>query len=315
MKVLILGLGFIATQVAEFLSSYYDITVTYRNLNPVKKVYSDILSNKGVRLIKLDVLNEVNKLREEIKKSDVVINFIGEISGDEQRLRISNVEIPKIIATIIREQEGTRLLIHTSGSTYGKTGEVTIEKELGEGLNPQTPFERTKFEGEQVVYSIAKGKFPLVIMRPTLVYGKYAAHVQFVMMYKMAKLGIIPSTGITFMPISANYIGKIITRVIEEKPDLLYFYATECDPIKLDFFFNIYAKALSKRAIKFPIPKGLVKAVLPRDIKGLVRYEGTRYDCSVAKKLVEELKFDENEVYQNALFLKGLDEKKILIPT
>ena len=314
MKVLIFGLGFIATHVAEFLSSSHEVTVTYRNLNPVKKVYYDILSSKGVRLIKLDVISEVEKAREEIKNSDVIINFIGEISGDEKTLRIANVEVPKTIAILIKDLRIKPLFIHTSGSTYGVTGEVKIEKQLGEGLNPQTPFEKTKFEGEQVVYSIAKGNFPLVILRPTLVYGKYSAHIQFVMMYRMAKWGIIPKTGITFMPISATSIAKMIGKLIEEKPELLYFYATECEPIKLERFFELYAKALGKKAVEIPIPKSIVKSALPKDIRGLIKYEGTKFDCSVAKQLVDP-KFDENEVIQNALFLKELDEKKMLIPT
>ena len=314
MKVLIFGLGFIATQVAEFLSSAHEVSVTYRNLNPVKKVYYDILSSKGVKLVKLDVLSDVDTVKEEIKNSDVIVNFIGEISGDEKSLRTANVEVPKTIAALIKDVGTKPLFIHTSGSTYGITGEVKIEKQLGEGLNPQSPFEKTKFEGEQEVYSIAKGNFPLVILRPTLVYGKYAVHVQFVMMYKMAKWGIIPKTGITFMPISATSIGKIINKLVEEKPELLYFYATECEPIKLERFFELYAKALGKRTVEIPLPKNLVKSALPKDIKGLVKYEGTKFDCSVAKQLVDP-KFDENEIIQNALFLKELDEKKILIPT
>ncbi|BFH72372.1 NAD-dependent epimerase/dehydratase family protein [Sulfurisphaera javensis] len=315
MRIFITSLGFIATHVAEILSSSNEVILTYRNLNPVKKLYKEILEEKGVKLIKLDILTERDKLKEEIKKSDVIINFIGEISGDERTLYIANVEIPKIIAMTIKEVNNKALFIHTSGSTYGITGEVKIEKELGEGFNPQTPFEITKLQGEKEVYSIAKGNFPLVILRPTLVYGKYAAHIQFVIMYRLVKMGIIPKTGISFMPISANYIGKMILELIKEKPELLYFYATECEPVSLDSFFEIYSKALGKKTIKIPIPKGIVKSALPKEIRSLIRYEGTKYDCSIAKKLLNDLKFNENEVYQNALFLKELDKKKILIPT
>ena len=314
MKVLIFGLGFIATHVAELLSSTHEVTVTYRNLNPVKRVYYDILSSKGVRLVKLDVLSDIEKVKEEMKNSDVIINFIGEISGDEKSLRIANVEVPKTIATLIRNLGTKPLFIHTSASTYGITGEVKIEKQLGEGLNPQTPFEKTKFEGEQVVYSIAKGNFPLVILRPTLVYGKYSAHIQFVMMYRIAKLGIIPKIDISFMPISATSIAKIINKLTEERSELLYFYATECEPIKLKRFFELYVKALGKKAVELPLPKNIVKSTLPKDIRDLAKYEGTKFDCSIAKQIADP-KFDENEVIQNALFLKELDEKKILIPT
>lgn len=316
MRVLITGLGFIATHVAEVLSSVHEVTVTYRNLNPVKKIYYERLNEKSVKLAELDVIRDTDKLIQLVKNADVVINFIGEISGTEETLRLANVEIPQKIAQTIKEVNNKAVFIHTSGSTYGITGEVKIEKELGEGFNPQTSFEKTKLEGEKAVYSIAKGNFPLIIIRPTLVYGKYAAHIQFISMYKLVKMGLFPKTGISFMPISANSIGKMILKIIEEKPELLYFYATECEPIYLDKFFEIYAKALNRKVASLPIPKSVVKLALPKEVRNLLRYEGTRYDCSIAKELLkDELKFDENEVYQNALFLRELHEKKILIPT
>jgi len=74
------------------------------------------------------------------------------------------------------------------------------------------------------------------------------------------------------MSISATSIGKMINKLAEEKPELLYFYATECEPIKLERFFELYAKALGKKAVEISLLENLVKSALPKDLKGCFYY-------------------------------------------
>jgi len=324
MRILILGLGFIATHIAQYFSSKAEVTVTYRNLNPVKKLYLETLESKGVRGVRLDPLVNTTELKELIWKSDVVVNCIGELSGSYEKLRLANFEVPKLIASLIKEKilrgidRGKTILFHLSASTYGVVGDVKLEEPLGYGLNPTSEFERTKLEGERVVYNISKeGNFPAVILRPTLVYGKFASHIQFVNIYNLAKRGIVPLVRFSFQPISANYLAKLIDKVLEAGvKDSLYFYATECELIDLVRMIEIYAEALKvKRRIKIPVPKRLAIIALPKEVRSLVKYEGTRYDCNKTKEFLGSIKFDEEELKENALFLRGLDEKGILIPT
>jgi dTDP-4-dehydrorhamnose reductase len=311
-RLLIIGLGFIATEVAYFLSKGHEVTVTYRALNPVKEKYVKILQGEGVRAVKLDVLKESEKLEGLVSDSDVVVNFVGEISGTEEGLRASNVEVPKAIAEAVRKRG--RLMIHASASTYGLTGYVKAEEKLGEGLRPSTPFERTKLEGELEVYRALGER--AIIMRPTLVYGRFNAHVQFVQIYKLVKLGIVPKLDLTFMPVSARYLALAVDAVAKgRKPSKNYFYATECEPVSLSRFFEVFARALNKKAISLPVPQALAKLALPSYVRNLLKYAGTRYDCSVFKELVPDLKFDEEEVSENASFLQELEREGILIPT
>ncbi|MEM0373674.1 MAG: NAD-dependent epimerase/dehydratase family protein [Sulfolobaceae archaeon] len=320
MKILVLGLGFIATHIAEYFSSKAEVIVTYRNLNPIKKVYLELLASKGVNSVKLDPISNTTELRKIIKDSDVIINCIGEISGDVNKLRISNFEIPKLIANIIKEIGNKKIILfHLSASTYGITGSVKLEEPLGYGLKPSNEFERTKLEGEKVVYSIAKESgFSAVILRPTLVYGKYAAHIQYVNIYKLAKRGIIPLLHFRFQPISAKYIAMLIEKFIEsrEKTVLIHTYVTECELIDLVDMIEAYSDALNvKRRLKIPIPKRLALLALPKEIRSLLKYEGTIYDCSKVTELLGSIKFDKSELYSNAKFLKELDERGILVPT
>ena len=311
MKLVFLGLGFISTNVAYFLSEKHNITVTYKSLNPVKEKYVKILKDKKVEVVNLDIKDE-QKLSELIKSSDMVVNFIGEISGSEEELRISNTEVPKTIASIVNKYG--KIMIHLSGSTYGRTGYVKVEEKIGEGLNPQSPFEKTKLQGELEVYKILGDK--AFIFRPTLVYGRFNAHVQFIQIYKLVRRGIIPNLNLNFMPVSSRYIAEAIDAIANGKrASKNYFYVTECDPVNLTVFFELFSKALSKRGVKIPVPLSLAKLFLPSYVKALLKYAGTIYDCSVFRELVPKLQFDEKEVQENAKFLNELDKEGILIPT
>ncbi|MEJ2779275.1 NAD-dependent epimerase/dehydratase family protein [Stygiolobus sp. RP850M] len=311
-SILITGLGFLATNVAYYLSQNYKVTVTYRNLNPVKEVYVKTLKEKGVEVIQLDVLKDMDKLNNAVKEHDLVVNFIGEISGKPEDLRRSNYEVPTRIAEVVR-QFG-KLMIHTSASTYGITGFVKVEEKLGDGLKPQSAFEKTKLEGELSVYKILSDK--VFIFRPTLVYGRFAAHVQFVTIYKLVKRGLLPDINISFMPISARYIAQGIGAIIEGKsPSKNYFYVTECEPIKITRLFEIYAEALNRKVLKIKIPTFIAKAALPSDVRQLLKYSGTIFDCSIFREIVPNLQFDKPELVENAKFLSELDRERKLIPT
>lgn len=317
MRYLLLGLGFISTHVAEYLSRFGEVRVTYKSLNPVKRVYVEEILKGKAEAIKLDPLQDKEKLKEEISSSDVIVNFIGEIQGSEESLRIANAEIPKLIAKTVGESGGKKkILFHFSG-LLGKTGNnVKPEEPHLQGIIPSTPFEKTKYEGEREVYQISQRyDFPLVILRPTLVYGRYSAHVQFITMYNFAKRGIIPKLGFKFNTISAYYIAEMIKNLSDFR-GRKYFYATECEPVNVTRFFELMAKGLGiNRQIHLYVPEFLAKLTLPSYIKSLLKYTKSTYDCTESKNLVNNLTFDENEIMSNALFLRKLDKERMLVPT
>ncbi|ARM75210.1 NAD-dependent epimerase/dehydratase family protein [Acidianus manzaensis] len=314
MKYLILGLGFVGTHIAEYLSEHNDVTVTYKSLNPVKELYSKILKEKKVSLIKLDPLNEKEKLEREIEDHDTIVNMIGEIQGSYKALEIANVTIPKLIAEL--SSKNKKMLIHFSGLLGIIGNNVKSETPHLAGITPQTDFEKTKLEGEKVVYDTCKSNdSPIAILRPTLVYGRYSAHIQFITMYKFAKRGIIPKLSFSFNTISANSIAKMIEALSESK-ETTYFYATECNPVNVSKFFELMAKGLGRnKNIEIPIPESLAKIVLPSYIKSLLKYTRSTYDCSKSSELIGDLSFDEKEIIENASFLHNLDVNNILIPT
>ncbi len=94
MRTLIFGLGFIATHIAIKLSESSDVTVTYRSLTPVKKVYASILEGRA-RLIKVDPVKD--ELVDLVSSADAVVNAVGgALSGN---LRMAHVDVPRSIAS------------------------------------------------------------------------------------------------------------------------------------------------------------------------------------------------------------------------
>ena len=305
-KFLILGLGFIATHVAEGLSKLGQVTVTYRSLNGINEVYAKILKG-SVELVRLNPLTDENELRILTKNSDTVVNLIGALSNDAQLLRTVHVTIPKQVASLIAGYSPSTMLIHISASNVmGPIGKFIAEEPRHcEGAKPSTPYEETKCLGEQAVYSISQSAgFPLAIIRPTLVYGKYNAHPEFLQIYNLAKRGIVPKISVKLMAISAVKLTELIIKLHELRPRGLYLYVTECESVEVTRFFEIMARALGKKPLRVPVPNALLKLALPSSIKPLFKYINVTYSCVKAKELVGDLRFMEDEVYENALFIK-----------
>ncbi|QKR00146.1 NAD-dependent epimerase/dehydratase family protein [Metallosphaera tengchongensis] len=312
MKFLLVGLGFISTHVALELSRDQSVTVTFNSVNPVKEEYLALIKSKANAVKANPLSEEMGKL---IKEHDVVVNFVGEISGGEDKLRTANIEIPKTLAK--RSFEEGKMFVHLSGATStGITGKnVREETEHCKGAQPKTPFERSKCEGERAVMSEALERDGSVaILRPTLVYGRYAVHVQFVTMYKLAKRRIIPDLNLNMATVNAWSIGRVIRTLGEKMPRRVIVYASECGSVKVSDFFRLMAKRLGG-GISIPVPVGLAKAFLPSEIRSLLRYAGTTYDCTAFRELGGGETFDSEEVEMNAEFLKLLDHKGKLIPT
>ncbi|NON63187.1 NAD-dependent epimerase/dehydratase family protein [Acidianus sp. RZ1] len=314
MRYLLLGLGFISMHVADFLTPENEVVITYRNLNSVKERYLKILDGR-VTPVKLDPLDNFDVLKKYVSWSDVVVNTVGEISGDQNALRRANVDVPSAVTKAISET-GNRMLIHLSGLP-GLVGEgIRPEHPHLFGVTPKTEFEKTKVEGEKVVYKASTDiGFPSAIIRPTLVYGKYSAHVQYVSIYNLARRGLVPKLGISFNAISAQDLSRMVEILSEMRPQGMYFYATECSKVSITKFFEIMAKALGKRSIKLPVPTFLAKAFLPSYVKPLLKYTRSSFDCTNSVQLVKNLEFRENEVIENALFLDELRRSNLLIPT
>jgi nucleoside-diphosphate-sugar epimerase len=317
MRMLFLGLGFLSYSTAYILGKKHHIVVTSRNLppsHPVKRYYFNDLSYMGVTFAKVDPLNEPEKLRYLFKTNEVIVNFIGTLSKNEEEMVKANYEVPKSLVKILQEVNPDALFIHISASTLGqKTRNIEEESPHGTGLEPENAFERSKLMGEK---EVMKAGIRKVILRPTLAYGIAGVHKHFVEGYKMAKTGIIPDINIRHQFINVGYLASIIDKLSEERPKTDYFYVSECEKVNITRVFGLYCKALDKRCIKVPVFRSminLVKFVEP-GAEFLLKYTDYEFSCKRTKEYVGNPTFVESDVIENAKFLRFLETQKELVP-
>lgn len=316
---LVVGLGFVATHIAEYLAKFGSVTVTYRSLGRVKEIYARLLRD-SVELVRLDPIEDKDMLLTLVRRSDTVINLVGTLGPRPEDLKVAHVEVPRVIASAVESAGGGVMLIHVSASNaMGPIGSfIREEGQHCSGASPSNAYEESKCMGERVVYESAlRGNYPLAIVRPTLIYGKYAAHSQFIQMYRVVKRGILPNIGLEVSAIAAGTLAELTYRLHQIRPKPTYMYATECSPIRLGAIMEYMAVGLGIRAIRVNVPNILAKAALrlmsPREVRGLLRYIGVRYSCDkVSEVLGRKPYFNPYEVVENARFLKMLEGLSIV---
>ncbi|MGC9105005.1 MAG: NAD-dependent epimerase/dehydratase family protein [Thermoprotei archaeon] len=320
MKLTFVGFGFISYSVAFLLSKKHEITITTRERalppsHPVKRAYYEDLSYFGVKFVQLDPLKDVERLREVIKRSDAVVNFVGAIQGSERELKEANYAVPKALAKLIEDANPNAFFVHISAASLGqKEKKVVEEYPHGFGLEPQTAFEESKLMGEKAVL---QSKVRKAILRPTLAYGWAAAHRQFITLYKFAKRRIVPKVNIAVQPVNVRYIAAVIDALLEERPETDYLYVTECEKVGASDVIRLYCQGLGKKCFELPVPsflQNLSQWNIPEDARPLLRYLDYEFSCQRTKDFVKNPTFVEDDIRENAKFLKLLDETGRLVP-
>ena len=145
-------------------------------------------------------LNDLSKIKEAIKNSDVVINLIG-ILYETRRQKFTNIhaEIPNIISKLCAEN-GVKKFIQVSA--------------IGANGDSKSLYQKSKFQGEKN----ALGNFNnSIVIRPSVVCG---AEDNFTNLFsKLSFLPVIPvvKTNYKFQPILVTDVANAIMKSIEIK--------------------------------------------------------------------------------------------------
>lgn len=315
MRMLFLGLGFVSYSVASILGGAHEVTVTGRRIppdHPVKREYFEGLSRMGVRFERLDPLGEPERLREIVRPYEVIVNFIGMISGSEGELMRANYEVPRALVRAIQESNPDAFLIHIGAATLGQREKRVVEESPhGAGLAPRTPYERSKLMAEREVLG---APFRKAVLRPTVIYGRANSHVEFVTIYRLARRGIMPRLDLALPAVNVRYLAEVIGALAEERPTSDYLYVNECGKVGVTRLFELHCRGLGKRCLGIPAPGPLVSAFLPEGLRPLVRYADYEFTCERTREYVGDPTFVEEDVMENARFLRGLDERGELVP-
>ena len=193
------GGGFIGRYLVQNLTKKnYRCFITTRNA--FKKGYLKTQAPPGAIEFIDWSLNDLSKIKEAIKNSDVVINLIG-ILYETRRQKFTNIhaEIPNIISKLCAEN-GVKKFIQVSA--------------IGANGDSKSLYQKSKFQGEKN----ALGNFNnSIVIRPSVVCG---AEDNFTNLFsKLSFLPVIPvvKTNYKFQPILVTDVANAIMKSIEIK--------------------------------------------------------------------------------------------------
>ncbi|MGC8607646.1 MAG: NAD-dependent epimerase/dehydratase family protein [Vulcanisaeta sp.] len=296
-KALVIGLGFISTNLAKYLvEKGFDVYITYRSVHGSKAMMMKDLLKLNIKPYRLDPSNYENllKLINDVKPN-YIFNTVGLLGGSWNELWNAHVEIPRNIAKAILSINKSIKLIHISASAAsGKIGKFIREEPNHcdySYVNPRSDYERSKCDGERTIKEISNEGLNYVIIRPTLVYGYYNDHNEFLSLYRLAKIGLIPQIRGLVSAIYVGYLVQLLEKVaVSEEYKNTFLYATECTMYSLGDFAELMARYIGTSGIRIPLTPGLVGLFLPSGARSLLKYVNVQYDCESTRKVLGSIK-------------------------
>jgi nucleoside-diphosphate-sugar epimerase len=272
MRVLVFGgVGFIgANLVRKLAEKGYDVSVAHRGLRDRYRVrLAGIVAQYASLIEYRDPGEAIERVRPE-----VIYNLVGEFFGSRREIIDANLGFAEKLCNALRGYSG--LLIHISAATVVGPKGTTIyeEKSHLREINPSNVFDRSKAEAERIISSKIKR---WVIVRPTLVYGAYNAHPEWMQLTSMIMRGVTPLIRARISAIEATELSEILLRSIDLENE--YFFATECEPYYLEDFIDAISRALGKKPLKIPIPLWLAKILAPRAISRHMVFLNKVFSC------------------------------------
>jgi len=161
------GTGFIGSHLINYLlTKKAKVKVLVRNLDKAKKLFG-----KRIQFVQGDIL-DYSSLREAVNGVDTIFHLAAAMGATP----ISNREFFRVNA------EGTENILKISWkssierfvycSTVAVTGDIkNPPADEKAPYNPDDIYERSKCQGEKIALKFARAGFPVVIARPTWVYG------------------------------------------------------------------------------------------------------------------------------------------------
>mgnify|MGYP001770689507 CR=1 FL=1 len=292
-RALIIGLGFIATNLAKHLINRgYDVYITYRSVRGSKALMMKDLLKLNVKPHKLDPSNydELAKLINGIKPN-YVFNTVGLLSGSWNELWNAHVEVPRNIARAILSVNKSIKLIHISASAAsGRIGSFIKEEPVHcdyTYVRPRSDYERSKCDGERTIRELGNEGLNYVIVRPTLVYGYYNDHDEFLSLYRFVRRGLIPRVQGMVNAIYVGYLVQLLEKLaVSDEYRGAFLYATECAMYSIGDFAELMAQYLGVNGIRIPLPPRLVSPFLPSGVRSLIKYVNVQYSCESTTRVL-----------------------------
>ena len=241
MTVLVTGAtGFIGLHlVKRLINTGCEVRVLTRGTTPVPSDWTS----------RVDVVvgNLLDKrcVQSAVKGITTVVNLAGVITG-HSRLREINGEGARLLAEASAGAGVLRLVHVSSAGVVGvPTAEVVTEDAL---CYPLTPYERSKYEGEQAVLAVAAGsRLEAVVLRPTTVFGEGLRSgkdslLEWIRVVQRGKFVFLGQDGVA----NYVYVGDVVEAICQaaegpSRGSAVYFVA---DPTSVKEFVTAMAEAM-----------------------------------------------------------------------
>lgn len=221
MKIFITGAtGFIGTQVLNRLSqTEHELFCLVRKTSPAR----DKVASSGAHIIEGDVLDKASILRG-MKGCDWVMHLAGQYSFWEPHNKLYreiNIDGTRNVMECALET-GVKKVVHVSTAvTFGKPSDDPFTEKSEPGPVRFSEYARTKYEGDQVVWSLFKNKgLPVVVIYPCSVCGagdpKPSGQYVSDLLHKRLPATVLDNGAITFVHVKD--VAEAIVRAAE-KPD------------------------------------------------------------------------------------------------
>lgn len=248
------GTGFIGSHVAESLADgWFDLVCAVRKTSD-----TSLLEELGAEIHVGDI-TDAEFLKKAMKGSDVVVNCAGLLGGwktTDQELWDVNVQAAAAIAKAANGCGAKKMVHLSSAGVYGFTGRAPVSE--GAALTPNSAYGVSKLEGEKAVEE-NKGNTPLIILRPSTVYGPRDRHL--LKLYHTIKHGLYFNIDGGRSLIHPTYIEDVVDAVSQAiKTDTqhsIFNVAGQCCTHKE--FAAAIADALGVPPPNMNVPKNLAK--------------------------------------------------------
>ena len=267
MKILVTGAtGFIGRHlVKKLIKPGIIVTCLVRNLEKAES-----LKKLDVKLIKGDI-NDRAIVQHVLENQDVVYHLaaIGNSSfvseNDYYKYYKTNVEGTENIMEGCIKNKIKKIVYFSSIAVMGITKDK-ISDENSE-CYPVSPYQRSKYEAEKLVLNYYKKyNLPVVIIRPTMVYGLMDKdHSEISRITKFIKLGIIPIIGKGYNSIPLVHVNDLVNgAILAEKygrSGQVYIITSE-NKYSLNEIIKTISDELGKKILIIRIPKIIAQIII-----------------------------------------------------
>mgnify|MGYP001610205291 CR=1 FL=1 len=261
MRVLITGAtGFVGNYLVKELSKdNHKITCLVRretkfpNINRISFILGDIKDKESVDRA--------------VKGQDVVFHLvgIGSISAlsrkSYEKFREINVEGTRNVLDSCLKHKVKKIIYLSSTAAMGMIKKSPINEE--ENCNPKTPYQRSKYESEKLIKEyFSKYHLPIIILRPSMIYGPGMRHSQILKIYNVMKKGFFPFVDGGKATIPAVHVKDVVSSILAATKNGKIgetYIITSDDHKTLKEIVDIIQRKENMKVVKINLPKTFLK--------------------------------------------------------